>query len=53
MKEIDFSNLKELTSDELKEYSGGGPFLWLIAGYVFGEVMDGIYRAQKRGCFSD
>lgn len=45
-------NLKELTSEELKKYSGGGPFWWFIGGYVFGEVMEGIYQAQKKGCLA-
>lgn len=46
------SNLKELTSAELRKYSGGGPILWFIGGYVFSEVMEGIYQAQKKGCLS-
>lgn len=52
MIDMKFLNLKELTSAELKKHSGGGPFLWFIGGFVFGEVMQGIYQAQKKGCLS-
>ncbi len=52
MKHAEFFKLKELTSEELKTYSGGNPVLWLVGGYIFGEVMQGIYQAQQNGCFS-
>lgn len=54
---MDTSNyLKELSISELKEIKGGNPIvvglLWMAAGWVLGEIMDGIYQAQQKGCLS-
>ena len=38
--------MKELTKKELKETQGGHFWWGLVAGYVFGEVMQGIYQAE-------
>lgn len=43
----------ELSETDLKDTNGGfwGPLLIGVAvGYVFGEVMEGIYQFQKNGC---
>lgn len=51
MKKNESLELTDLNESELKSYSGGNFLLGLLAGYVFSEVMQGIYQAQKAGCF--
>ncbi len=44
-------NIREMTSDETKSYSGGlHPFMWLVIGYVVAEIIEGIDAANQRGC---
>jgi hypothetical protein len=41
-----------IDDNELKEISGGwiGFVAGIAVGYVFGEIMQGIYQANKKGC---
>lgn len=52
MKSLNKYNLTELTSIQMKDYSGG--LKWWVAGiitYVIGETIAGIDAAYQRGCF--
>lgn len=53
MEIIKQENFILMSEEELKETTGG---IWLFLaglaiGYVVGEVMQGIYQADKAGCF--
>ncbi len=43
--------IRDMTSDEMKSFSGGlHPVIWLVIGYVVGEIVEGIDAANQRGC---
>jgi lactobin A/cerein 7B family class IIb bacteriocin len=45
--------MKDLTYDELNNIEGGvAPPFWVgvAVGWVVGEIVQGIYQADKRGC---
>jgi hypothetical protein len=42
--------MKDVSARELRRIDGGvSNFVWMLIGYVFGEVMQGIYDYQKGG----
>jgi hypothetical protein len=52
MENFEKYQVKPLTSNEKIKHNGGwAPLLWMIAGYVIGEVLEGVYQAQQKGCF--
>lgn len=47
----EYLNIRDMTSDEMKSFSGGlHPVIWLVIGYVVGEIVEGIDAANQRGC---
>ena len=38
--------MRELKVTEIEEVSGGNPFLWMVGGYVFGELVDAARDAD-------
>lgn len=44
--------MKDLTYDELNNIEGGYSKFWVgvAVGWVVGEIVQGIYQAEQRGC---
>ena len=42
------SNFEMLSDKQLKNIKGGNPWIWMVGGYIFGEVVDGVMQGIDR-----
>ncbi|MGB0938744.1 MAG: hypothetical protein ACPGTQ_14895 [Colwellia sp.] len=38
--------MRELSLNEVEYVNGGHPFLWMVGGYLFGEAVDAVRKAD-------